>query len=268
MNQFEDRVHTARRDGGRALGRALRRALGRDPGRDARRLGRGHRGLPHLVVLRPPLHRRPGLRLRLRLRPAAGAVGLPPLHRARRGVRPRLPGDAGAPAARGPRGARRRSSASTSPTPASGTPASTSSPTRSIRRTPPPRTCSPRGESGQFAVAGRAARTRAASFGGLKAGRGQRQAEQCCGEDPRPDHQPPALLERREELTRPGVRQYGDQDGDPDLAEPSWRDIPKIAVPVANRAGGSDAVAAAGRVPSVIPTPAPPTSSPGRTAPA
>ena len=37
MNRFEDRVHTTRRERGRAVGRALRRAVGRDPGRAARR---------------------------------------------------------------------------------------------------------------------------------------------------------------------------------------------------------------------------------------
>ena len=119
---------------GRAGDRAHRRALDRDPDRAAGRLGRDHRGLPLLVVLRPPLHRRPRLRLRLRLRPAAGALGLPPLHRARRRDRPGLPGDAVAPAARAHPRSWARSSASTSPTPASGSRAWTWSPSRSIRR--------------------------------------------------------------------------------------------------------------------------------------
>ena len=52
MNRFEDLAHTARRERGRARGRALRRAVGREPGRDARRQRRDHRGLPAVVVLR------------------------------------------------------------------------------------------------------------------------------------------------------------------------------------------------------------------------
>ena len=40
------RAHPAPR-GGRAVGRALRRAVDRQPGGAVRRLGRGHRGLPH-----------------------------------------------------------------------------------------------------------------------------------------------------------------------------------------------------------------------------
>ena len=80
--------------------RAHRRAVGRVPGGAARRRRRGHRRLPHVVVLRPPLHRHARLRLRLRLRPAAGAVGLRPLPRRGRGLRPALPRDARARAAR------------------------------------------------------------------------------------------------------------------------------------------------------------------------
>ena len=76
MNRFEHLVHTDRRERGRDLGRALRRAVGGEPGGAVRRLGRADRGLSHLVVLHPPLHRQPRLRLRLRLRAAAGAVGL------------------------------------------------------------------------------------------------------------------------------------------------------------------------------------------------
>ncbi|CAA9512625.1 MAG: Oligoendopeptidase F, partial [uncultured Solirubrobacterales bacterium] len=80
--------------GGRAAGRALRRAVARVAVRDARRLGRAHRGLRHLVVLHPPLHPHPGLRLRLRLRAAARAVGLRALPRGGRVVRAALPRDA------------------------------------------------------------------------------------------------------------------------------------------------------------------------------
>ncbi len=94
MNRFEDaRAHRAPR-AGRALGGALRRAVGRQPGGDAGRLGRADRRLPLLVVLHPSLHRQPRLCLRLRLRPAAGAVGLSALRGAGRGVRTPLPGAA------------------------------------------------------------------------------------------------------------------------------------------------------------------------------
>ena len=84
-------------------------------------------GLPQLVVLHPALHRHPRLRLRVRLRPAARAVGLRALRAAGPGVRAALPRAARRGRLAQPRGARARSSASTSPTPASGTRASTSS---------------------------------------------------------------------------------------------------------------------------------------------
>ena len=79
MNRFEHLVHTARRERGRAVGRPLRRAVGGVAGGAAGRRRRGHRGLPLVVVLRPPLHRLAGLRLRVRLRAAARAGGLRPL---------------------------------------------------------------------------------------------------------------------------------------------------------------------------------------------
>ena len=68
-------AHRAPR-GGRAVGRPLRRALGEHADRDARRLGRDHRGLPHVVVVHPALHRHARLRVRVRVRPAARAVGV------------------------------------------------------------------------------------------------------------------------------------------------------------------------------------------------
>ena len=76
MNRFEHAMHTAPPRGGRAVGRALRRAVGGDTERDARRRGRAHRGLPHVVVVHPALHRDARLRVRVRVRPAARAVGV------------------------------------------------------------------------------------------------------------------------------------------------------------------------------------------------
>ena len=102
MNRFEHLAHTARRERGRAVRRALRRAVGRLADGAARRRGRGHRQLPHVVVLRPPLHRDARLRLRLRLRPAAGAVGLRPLPRGGRGFVPRYLDLLGAGGSRSP----------------------------------------------------------------------------------------------------------------------------------------------------------------------
>ena len=61
--------------------RALRRAVGRVAARAVRRLRRGDRRLPVVVVVRAPLHRLARLRLRVRVRPAARAVGLPALPR-------------------------------------------------------------------------------------------------------------------------------------------------------------------------------------------
>ena len=146
MNQFEDRIHNERREHGELAHRPHRRAVGEVAGGAAGRRGRGHRGLPQLVVLRAPLRQRPGLRLRLRLRPAARAGGLRPLRGGGRVVRPRLPRPAARRRLEVARGARRRSSASTSPTRASGTAASRSS---SASSTPPSRPrATPAGSSG------------------------------------------------------------------------------------------------------------------------
>ena len=57
MNRFEDLAHTARRSEGELQRRPHRRAVGAVPGGAARRRRRGHRRLPDVVVLRPPLHR-------------------------------------------------------------------------------------------------------------------------------------------------------------------------------------------------------------------
>ena len=51
------------------------------------------------------------------------------------------------------------------------------------------------------------------------------------------------------------------------IAEPIWRDIANTAVPVANRSGGSGAVAAVGRLGSTSPTPMPPNRNPGSQSP-
>ena len=93
--------------------------------RPARRRGRPARRLRPLVVLRPPLHRHARVRLRVRLRAPARAVGLPPLRAGRRGVRRPRTWTCCAPAARGRPRSSGRSSAWTSRTPASGAPAST-----------------------------------------------------------------------------------------------------------------------------------------------
>ena len=103
---------------GRAVRRPPRGPLVREPVRAPRRLRRDHRRLPRVVVLRPPLHLDAGLRLRVRVRPAPRPLDLPALEGRGRGVRAALPR-----AALGGRSSA-RSSASTSPTPASGTPAS------------------------------------------------------------------------------------------------------------------------------------------------
>ncbi len=98
------RAHRAPR-ARRAGGGANRRAVGGVADRAARRRGRGHRGLPLVVVIRPALHQHAGLRLRLRLRPAAGAGGLRPLRGAGRELRARLPGPAQRRRLAQPRGA-------------------------------------------------------------------------------------------------------------------------------------------------------------------
>ena len=91
MNQFEDRIHTERRESGElALDRfgelwaqSQEELLG-----DAVEVTEGYRSwwsyVPHFISVA-------GLRLRLRLRPAARAGGLRPLRGGGRVVRPRLP---------------------------------------------------------------------------------------------------------------------------------------------------------------------------------
>ena len=123
MNRFEHAVsHRAARRG-RALRRAVRRPVGDDPGRDARRRGRGHRRLPQLVELHPPLHRHPRIRVRLRVRPAPRPVGLRPLPGARATSSSLPTSTCCGPVARAHRKNWPRSSTATSPIRASGTPA-------------------------------------------------------------------------------------------------------------------------------------------------
>ena len=124
---------------GRAVGRPHRRVVGRDPERAVRRLGRDHRRLPDVVVLRAPLHQHARLRVRVRLRAAAGAVGLRPLPATRASRSSRATSSCSRPAARAAPRSWPRSSASTSPIPASGTPASRWSRSSSPRpRSSPP----------------------------------------------------------------------------------------------------------------------------------
>ena len=109
MNQFEDRIHTTRRtDGELSVERfgELWAETQAEMFGDAMEVTDG---LPQLVELHLALLRRPGVRVRLRLRPAAGPVGLPSLRGGRRGLRPARPGDArrrrlAAPGGAGPAG--------------------------------------------------------------------------------------------------------------------------------------------------------------------
>ena len=57
MNRFEDAVHTHRREVGELSIDDFADHWVAHPDRPLRRHGRGHRGLPHLVVLHPALHR-------------------------------------------------------------------------------------------------------------------------------------------------------------------------------------------------------------------
>ena len=94
MNRFEELVHTSRREQGELSVERLGELLGGEPGGAAGRLGGAHRGLPQLVVVHPALHQHPRLRIRVRVRPAARAVGLRALRAARRGVRGAVSGAA------------------------------------------------------------------------------------------------------------------------------------------------------------------------------
>ncbi len=105
MNRFEDLVHTARREQGELSverfgelwAESQTELLG-----DSVELTEGYRSL---VVLRPALHRLARLRLRLRLRSAARAVGLRALRAAGGRARAPLSGDARRGGVEKPRGA-------------------------------------------------------------------------------------------------------------------------------------------------------------------
>ena len=91
MNRFEDRVHTQRRDAGELSVEQFNEAWTDTQTRDARRHGRDHRRLPHVVVVHPALHGHARVRLRVRVRAAARAVGVPRLRGAGRRVRAAVP---------------------------------------------------------------------------------------------------------------------------------------------------------------------------------
>ena len=76
MNRFEDAIHTARRDEGELSVERIGELWAQTQTDDARRRGRAHRGLPHVVVVHPALHRHARLRVRVRVRAAARAVGV------------------------------------------------------------------------------------------------------------------------------------------------------------------------------------------------
>ena len=91
MNRFEHLVHTARRDEGELSVDRFGELWADSQEELLGRRRRGHRGLPLVVVLRAPLHRLAGLRLRVRLRAAARAGGLRALRGGGPGLRRRLP---------------------------------------------------------------------------------------------------------------------------------------------------------------------------------
>ncbi len=74
MNRFEHLVHTRRRADGELSVERIGELWVESAERAVRRFGRDHRGLPRVVVLRPSLHQHAGVRLRLRVRAAVGAV--------------------------------------------------------------------------------------------------------------------------------------------------------------------------------------------------
>ncbi|MEJ7715948.1 MAG: hypothetical protein WKF40_09735 [Thermoleophilaceae bacterium] len=82
--------HRAALDRG-AVARRVRPSVVGDPGRPAGRLGRALRGLRLVVVVCAPLRGHARLRVRLRLRPPAGAVGLPALRGGGRELHALLP---------------------------------------------------------------------------------------------------------------------------------------------------------------------------------
>ena len=121
----------------RARARPHRRAVGAVAGGAAGRRGRGHRGLPQLVVLRPPLRR--ASRATSTPTPTASCSRSRSTAATRRRARRSSPptSSCSRPAARARPRSSARSSASTSPTRASGTAASRSSSASSTRPSRP-----------------------------------------------------------------------------------------------------------------------------------
>ena len=140
MNRFEDAVHTERREQGELSVERFGDLWADTQTEHARRRGRDHRRLPHVVVLHPALHRDARVRVRLRVRAAARAVGVPAVRGARRRLRPVVPRAALARRFRHARGARSGRRASTSPTRSSGTAVSRSSRSSSTQPSRPRRT--------------------------------------------------------------------------------------------------------------------------------
>ena len=127
MNRFEDAMHTARREEGELSVERFGELWAASQARCSATRSRSPTATaPGGRTSRTSSHA--GLRLRVRVRPAARAVGVRALRGGgRRDFVPALPRSAARRRFDAARGARRRSSASTSPTPASGTAASTSS---------------------------------------------------------------------------------------------------------------------------------------------
>ena len=94
MNRFEHRIHSERRESGELSTDAFAAAWSDTQARPAGRFGRAVRGVRVVVVLRAALREHARLRVRVRLRPPAGAVGLPPVRGGGPGLHPRLPGPA------------------------------------------------------------------------------------------------------------------------------------------------------------------------------
>ena len=103
MNRFEDAVHTERRDEGELSVERFGELWAETQTDDARRRRRGHRGLPHVVVLHPALHRHPRVTsTRTRTASCSRCRSTPATRSRGRRLRPALPRPAAQPAARWP----------------------------------------------------------------------------------------------------------------------------------------------------------------------
>ena len=132
-------MHTARRDEGELSVERFGELWADTQTDDARRLGRDHRGLPHVVVVHPALHRDARATC---TRTRTASCSRCRCTRSTRRAAPtscRSTSTCCAPAARWRPRSSASSSTSTSPTPGSGTAASTSSSAASTRRSKPPR---------------------------------------------------------------------------------------------------------------------------------